>query len=40
VQKGFLWAHMGWSLFLDTNWIDGIYSRVIPDWLSNKKLVW
>jgi len=39
-KRGFWWAHMGWSLKLDMDWLDQNYPRIIPDWIHFKELVW
>lgn len=31
---------MGWSLYLNGEWLDEQYQKVIPDWMTFKELVW
>jgi len=38
--KGFWWAHMGWSLYLNGDWIDSKYAQMVPDLLHYKELIW
>jgi len=39
-QKGFWWAHIGWTLYLDIEWLGDHYEKIIPEWCVYPELLW